>query len=274
MRVIYIASAAHSGSTILDMMLNAHPKIISVGEVLKLNNVKYWKSGDVKVTRCSCGASGLLQCAFWSRVNAWIKETYGKSLADLNVDDYRRRDVANEPNTLLFRAISEVSGKKFIVDSSKSPHRLDYLLRREELNVYPVHLVRRPEGQIASVVDRFGILQSIFRYEVVNAQTRQRLKSVPHGFVRYEDLVLEPKRTLQELLEPLGLEFDPIQLTWAEQPKHSFAGNHARWQTKSELVLDENWKHRLSPSQRLLIDVGTILSRSSAPRSQARKLGS
>jgi hypothetical protein len=31
-RVIYRASAAHSGSTLLDMMLNANPEIISVGE--------------------------------------------------------------------------------------------------------------------------------------------------------------------------------------------------------------------------------------------------
>jgi hypothetical protein len=37
MRVIYIAGAAHSGSTLLDLMLNAHPEIVSVGEVLKLN---------------------------------------------------------------------------------------------------------------------------------------------------------------------------------------------------------------------------------------------
>jgi hypothetical protein len=34
MRVIYIAGTSHSGSTLLDLMLNAHPEIISVGEVL------------------------------------------------------------------------------------------------------------------------------------------------------------------------------------------------------------------------------------------------
>ena len=264
-RVIYIAGAAHSGSTLLDMMLNAHPEIISVGEVLNLNRVQYRNSGDVKVTRCSCGASGLLQCAFWSRVNAWIEDNHGRSLTDLNVDDYRPRDEQHEPNAVLFRAISEVSGKKFIVDSSKIPRRLEYLLRLDELNVHPIHLIRNPVGQIASVIGRYGIVNSIFRYEVVNVQTRQRLKSVSHGVVRYEDLVLEPERTLQGVLEPLGLEFDPLQLAWAEQPKHSFAGNHARFQATSELVLDESWKHRLSPSQRLLIGVGTILSRRRAP---------
>ena len=37
MRVIYIAGTSHSGSTLLDLMLNAHPAIFSAGEVLKLN---------------------------------------------------------------------------------------------------------------------------------------------------------------------------------------------------------------------------------------------
>ena len=211
MRVIYIAGAAHSGSTLLDMMLNAHPEIMSVGEVLKLNNVKHLKSGEVKATRCSCGASGLLQCPFWSRVNEEIEKAHGKSLADLNVDDYRRRDERPEPNTALFEAIAAVSGKKFIVNSSKMPRRLEYLLRQEALNVYPVHLIRSPEGQISSVVHRFGIVASIFRYEVVNAQTRAKLKSVPHSTVRYEDLVREPEQTLKRVLAP----------AWAEIPSAS-----------------------------------------------------
>jgi hypothetical protein len=265
MRVIYIAGAAHSGSTLLDMMLNAHPEIVSVGEVLKLNNVKYWKSGEGKATRCSCGAIGLLRCPFWSRVNSEIERRHGKSLADLNVDDYRTCEQRPEPNTVLFEAIAAASGKNFIVDSSKIPRRLEYLTRCDALNVHALHLIRSPKGQIAWVVHRFGIVQSIFRYEVVNAQTWATLKSVRHGVVRYEDLVLRPEQTLQRVLAPIGLKFHPLQLAWAEQPKHSFAGNHARFQTKSELLLDENWKHRLSRLQRLLVDVGTILSRSRVP---------
>ena len=37
MRVIYIAGTSHSGSTLLDLMLNAHPAIFASGEVLKHN---------------------------------------------------------------------------------------------------------------------------------------------------------------------------------------------------------------------------------------------
>jgi hypothetical protein len=161
----------------------------------------------------------------------------------------------------LFRAISDVSGKKIIVDSSKMPRRLNHLLQLEELNVYPVHLVRKPEGQISSVIGRHGLMKSIVYYEVVHAQVRRILRRVSHSIVTYEDLVNDPQSTLQGILEPIGLEFDPRQLRWAEQEKHSFAGNHARFQAKSELVLDETWKDKLNPAQRLLIDLGTVYSR-------------
>jgi len=109
---------------------------------------------------------------------------------------------------------------------------------------------------------------------VVHAQTRWALKSVPHSIVRYEDLVMEPERTLDRILEPLGLSFHPRQLQWAEQVKHSFAGNHVRMQRTSELILDERWKHLLSPTQKLLIEIGTFLSRHRTPQLGELRLGS
>jgi hypothetical protein len=264
MRVIYIVGASHSGSTLLDMMLNAHPEIISVGEVLKLNRTKGSRTGKPKVTRCSCGAWGLMQCEFWSRVNERILQTHSKSLADLDVNDSRQlpgRDDPDDPNAILLRAISDVSGKDFIVDSSKMPRRLEHLMNIDELAVYPVHLIRDPRGQVASVIEKNGLMKSIFYHEVVHAQARRILHSVPHSVIRYEELVAGPERSLNRILEPLGLKFHPRQLQWAEQVKHSFAGNHVRMQKKSELVLDERWKNLLSPSQKFLIDVGTFFSR-------------
>ena len=261
MRIIYIAGAAHSGSTLLDMMLNAHPDIISVGEVLNINRVKRSKStGEVKEPNCSCGAVGLLQCAFWSSVNTRIEKASGTTITDLDLNEQATA------NSLLFQAISGVSGKNIIVDSSKMPRRLQQLLRLEDLEIYPVHLVRKPAGQIASVIAKHGLVKSILYYEVVHAQIRQMLKLVPYSLVRYEDLVNDPKGTLQRILEPLGLEFDSRQLAWAEQERHSFAGNHARFQSRSELILDEAWKERLSPTQRLLIQIGTVVSRHASPQ--------
>src|ERR1041384_2871141 len=57
-RLAYILSASHSGSTLLAMLLGAHPDACTVGE-LKLTSM-----GDVNQYRCSCG-DRLMTCSFW-----------------------------------------------------------------------------------------------------------------------------------------------------------------------------------------------------------------
>jgi Sulfotransferase family len=268
MRVIYIAGTSHSGSTLLDLMLNAHPAIFSAGEVLKLNRQLGVKNAQKQTyAPCSCGAPSLLKCAFWSRVDQRTRQTVGKSLTELDMQDYGALDATHAPNAVVFKAIADVAGKSFVVDSSKLPKRMSYLMRLKELDVYPVHLIRDPKGQINSVARKHGgFLKHIFRYELIHEQIRRALKSVPHSVVRYEDLVRDPEPTLRNVLEPLGLEFDPRQLAWAKAARHEVAGNHMRFDATSKLVLDESWKKSLSRSQQLAIDLGTLLSRQRAPR--------
>ena len=278
MRVIYIAGTSHSGSTLLDLMLNAHPAIFSAGEVLKLNRqlgIDPPRKSTIRPRKqnsapCSCGAPSLWQCPVWSRVDARTCETVGKSLTDLDMLDYGETDAGKAPNAVVFKAIADVTGKTFVVDSSKLPKRLAYLMQLEELGVYPVHIVRDPKGQINSVTRKHGgFLKHIFRYELVHEQIRRTLKSVPHSVVHYEDLVRDPAGTLASILQPLGLDFDPRQLAWAEAEKHEVAGNHVRFDAKSELVLDEGWKESLSPLRQRVIDFGTLLSRQTLPKTGA-----
>jgi hypothetical protein len=271
MRVIYIAGTSHSGSTLLDLMLNAHPQIFASGEVLKLNRqLTSKKSRKGTPAPCSCGAASLRDCPFWSAVDLRTRETSGKSLTDLDMLDYRDQNGASAPNAVVFKAVADVSGKSFVVDSSKLPGRLSYLMRLKELDVYPVHLVREPKGQINSVVRKHGgFLKHIFRYELIHERIRRALKSVPHSVVHYEDLVREPKSTLQSILQPLGLDFDPRQLDWAEAEKHEVAGNHVRFDATSTLVLDEGWKQGLSPLKQRAIEFGTLLSRQTLPKTGA-----
>lgn len=261
MRVIYIAGASHSGSTLLDMMLNAHPEIVSLGEVYKLH-IAPRKLRTKIYFRCSCGADSVSRCPFWIRVNELTLKAANESLSELDLQNYRDLDGRTAPNAVLFRAVAEAAQESFVVDSSKSPRRLSYLMQVKGLDVYPIHLIRDPKGQICSALrKRSNFFKSLLHYEVVHEQLRRRLKSVPHTVVRYEDLVREPERTLRVVLEPLGLEFDPRQLQWAEQEKHLVAGNSIRRTTTSKLVLDERWKESLSPRQKLLIEFGTRRSR-------------
>ncbi|MFK5893320.1 MAG: sulfotransferase [Pseudomonadota bacterium] len=60
-KVVYICSAGHSGSTLLDMLIGSHSKITSLGEISQLP-----KNLSLN-TDCTCGKK-VKHCEFWDKV--------------------------------------------------------------------------------------------------------------------------------------------------------------------------------------------------------------
>jgi hypothetical protein len=235
LRVIFIASLSHSGSTLLDLMLNAHPDVVSVGELKQLGRfARFEKQG--RRLRCTCGAASLFDCDFWSRVSALTDLAIGRTIRELNVEDYGDRDTFNEDNVALFQAIATVAGKSNIVDSSKHVTRLARLLESPDLDVFPVFLLRDPKGQIcSSQKSELGLVKLIGNYDRTNREIYDLVKNRPHAVVHYEELVSDPVQTLSVLMQELGLGFDPLQIRWAEPERHNVGGNGMRRSTSSEL---------------------------------------
>ena len=148
-KVVFIASLSHSGSTLLDLMLNAHPDVASVGELKQLGRFARLEKPNRRL-RCTCGADSLLTCEFWTKVSALTKAATGRTIGELNVEDYKDKAQFDEDNVALFQAIAAVSGKRYVVDSSKQVTRLALLLENPALDVYPIFLIRDPKGQICS----------------------------------------------------------------------------------------------------------------------------
>ncbi len=170
-RLVYILGASHSGSTLLAMLLNAHPEICSVGEL------KATSLGDVDRYRCSCGYL-IKQCPFWARVSeAMVSRGFAFDITDAGTDllsgrtPYARRllrplhrgpvlewfrDAAlscslewrralpqiQARNLALVQSLLEITDTRIVVDSSKTGLRLKYLLRIPGLDVRVIHLLR------------------------------------------------------------------------------------------------------------------------------------
>ena len=170
-RLVYIMAASHSGSTLLAMLLNTHPKICTAGEL------KTTSLGDVERYRCSC-RQPIRRCEFWSAVTADLNaqgldfdlsrgETHVRSVASRYAQRllaplhrgpalelardlalalsprwraHRRR--AEILDAALARAICTRTDKPVLVDSSKVGIRLKYLLRNPELDVRVIRLIR------------------------------------------------------------------------------------------------------------------------------------
>src|SRR5882724_5957010 len=60
-QLAYLMGASHSGSTLLAMLLGAHPEACTVGEL------KATSLGDAEHYRCSCKLP-IRKCRFWTRV--------------------------------------------------------------------------------------------------------------------------------------------------------------------------------------------------------------
>jgi hypothetical protein len=271
--VIYIASVSHSGSTLLDLMLNAHPDVISVGELKQLERYarqtsRHSPPQDIKrQLPCTCGAPSLWECPFWSRVNAHTAAAVGRNIGELNVETYKETESFAADNVALFEAIFATAGKRYIVDSSKYPKRLQRLLSNPAIDVFPIFLIRDPKGQICSTLDKTengrgsSLRELMAQYVDMNRWIYQLVKQRPHARVHYEELVQHPERTLSDLMQRIGLAFHPMQLNWGTQECHNVNGNHMRFDRTNVLKLDDRWRERLTFAQRIAIDAATIPGR-------------
>ena len=73
---VYILGGSHSGSTLLELLLGAHPQLVPIGEIDKLS--LQFARGD---RLCSCRAYPT-ECPVWTTVTQAVKERYGVDLRE------------------------------------------------------------------------------------------------------------------------------------------------------------------------------------------------
>lgn len=282
-QVVYIMGYGRSGSTLLDTILGNHPDIVGVGEL--------WRSfRDYRLEKanCSCGQRGR-DCLFWGAVvEHWLAhpdmrdlEMYTK-LQDLfecrtclpRLIRERFHPSANFQRYVLqtqalFEAISVVSGKRIVVDSSKNPIRGLVLSMLPGIDLRIIHLIRDGRGVAWSLkkprpadavndkplpVSRTAAMWTLIN--LLSALVRQRFAQERTMLCRYEDLVLYPSQTLTCIGNFVGCDFAPIiDHILSERPlavSHIVAGNALRKAGSIRLRLDTDWRERLSPGERLL----------------------
>jgi hypothetical protein len=180
--LVYILAPSHSGSTLLAMLLGAHPDVCTVGE-LKANTI-----GDAAGYLCSCGVR-LADCAFWSDVQTALRRRgfdfdifNARTHPAVGAGPFRRRllrplhrgpalewlrdlTLTLSPgwtadrervaalNAALVETICDRARARVIVDSSKIGLRLKYLLRNPALDVRVVRLLRDGRATALTYMD-------------------------------------------------------------------------------------------------------------------------
>ena len=149
-------------------------------------------------------------------------------------------------------AMATVSGRPFVVDSSKSALRLKllYMLRRDRVRI--IHLVRDGRAVAASAMRRHDMSAArasrIWKRD--NQHLAVMLATVPSRLkirVHYEAICENPAREVSRIGDFLGTRFDEALVTLGERPVHNIPGNPMLFKRNQRAITkDERWRRDLS----------------------------
>ena len=276
MKVLFMAGSGRSGSTILHNVLGQIDGFFPVGEIRYI-----WERGALRNFLCGCGKP-FRECDFWlevmDRAFGGIDKIDPDELFELTesfrirnlpltwVPPLRRRELSRLGSYLdylsrLYASIEQVSGCRVIVDSTKNPS-YGYLLERVAgLDLYHLHFVRdspavsyswsqKKQFQPGENMARKGSVKSALQWDARNLSAelflhhdRERWMSV-----RYEDMMIDPRRTVRAIVDWLGepdavLPFTSEREVRLDRRNHSVFGNEVRFATGPvTLGPDERWR--------------------------------
>ena len=281
--VIYIASVGYSGSTLLEFQLGLHPEVISLGEVTLLN--RYLEEG----ANCTCGQK-VSECEFWQSVEKDLKNKRGEhfSLKDFHLtpqntkqaidrslprihdfglvigsraiwkicttlDSQSEEYATSASNTIdVFNSIANVSGKKFIVDSTKYalPMKAQHMQLGPRQKI--IFLARDGRGTCRSLMRRkgFSMVEAANHWLRYNKNLKLAMMTVPNNKIynlKYEDLCTNTEKVVEEIRNFCDMADIAMHSSMEKDSFHSIGGNPMRFRRDEKTVaLDEKWKTELT----------------------------
>lgn len=238
-KIIYITSLSHSGSTLLNLLLGRHPKIIGLGEtnnsIRKIN-----KEQNI----CTCGSSAF-ECEIWGEVLRKEIDNKYDSITDIYTD--------------LFQLVHNKYGKdKIICDSSKNIKWFDEIDKQiidnkviflvKDVRAYTHSLVRKNRKIINKSLKHklldFKITHYFFWYQK-NLEILNYLKknNVDYLLIGYDELCFKPEKMMKMICQYLELDYKPNMTNPLNESSHIIRGNRMRYdpdKTKN-IVYDYEW---------------------------------
>lgn len=282
LRVLFIGGYVRSGSTLLDRILGETPGVVSLGEVRDV-----WSEGLIKNRRCGCGEA-FRGCDYWATV---LEKAFGPTGPDVDlmrwlqdrVDRWWRLPTLSRDSTTpelreyanalsaIYRSVADHTGASMVVDSSKGVSH-GYVLRHLEpgIEVRVLHLLRDPRAAAYSWqrqkinpgagrgMDGWPAWRTAIEWGCTNAGVAAlRRFGMPYLRVRYEDLMSDPRATLDRILRFAGADAEaPVdgERSVTLSASHTAAGNPDRFRSgRTELRFDAEWRRMMRPRDRLTV---------------------
>jgi len=291
-KVLYIAGAGRSGSTVLGNLLGQFDGFFACGELYNI----YRTPSDQRY--CGCGKL-LSECEIWDAI---LRRALGDDYISQTARVLRLRNtVARSRYALLwalpvsrpwmlraareylaltgrlYHSIAEVTGARVIVDSSKVSSYGQLLAQIPGIDLRVVFLVRdaravayswrrkrpKPSPQGQTHIQTASPLRAALSWighnlatELITGNAR-----IPSLCIQYEQLVASPKRVLEHIAQFVHESVPPVDITDNQihmKVHHTVGGNPDRFRTGPvALVPDNEWQSKMRPLDRALVTLLT-----------------
>lgn len=289
LKVLFIAGAGRSGSTIIEKIVGGIDGVVSLGEVSYL-----WKSGFQNNQMCGCGKH-FHDCEFWQTVKRrgfpGDKELDPGRVVRMaaSVERFRHlpfhilkplfpyfrsmvREYAAQIAKVYYGAAATANAR-ILIDSSKRVHG-HILAEMADIDLCVVHLVRdgratayswtrakvfEKRGDEEVSFHRFHPMFSTLFWCFDNISAELLLWRCKNSIrVRYEDFARDPRATLRRIFALMNEPNLPIPVS--EELKvnltiqHSVSGNPVRFEQGEATIREDNeWKTGLSSAAKLVV---------------------
>lgn len=254
-RPFFVVGCPRSGTTLLQLMLHAHPRLAVPPETRFLlpAYVSRLRFGDLREENNR------------RELARWIVARKATRFFDLGLDADRTVDaIAAGPPTLgsaldaVYGSYAARFGKARWGDKRPAYVRHIGVLRRLFPDAQFVHLVRDGRDCVASLLEMswwpHGVRHAAATWAQAIDHGRRAARSLPAGTyheLRYEALVSDPEAELRRLCAFLGEEYDPA-MTEPSRVAAQAVPRRKRWhaRTRTELTADRfgSWRDRLMPA--------------------------
>lgn len=275
-RVVFVVGCPRSGTTLVQQMLNAHPKVLIGPETHFVH--RFWTTRD--------RYGDLRTDAAWKRLVRDVAEI--PELIEGQVDPVALQKKAaalpREPQALL-RLLLEMfaSGGNVSVVGEKTPHHILYmpLLQKWFPEAHFVHVLRDPRAVVSSWRRMPWTRGTLFQDALIWRQyfrTAERDSSAdtPVLTVRYERLVGDPENEVRRLCRFVGVSFHRSMLEYHRGGTRGLDAGREPWKAGATrpvyATAVDRWREELSSWQILQIEatVGSAIERAgyspTAPR--------
>jgi hypothetical protein len=284
--ILYVLSDNRSGSTLLDQLLGAHPDVVSVGELhwlsayVRKDRTLY---NPVHPLVCACGQA-VMDCSFWASVQEAANRpldsfrlkprffrwqgagsegnSFRERMARLPMRMIKRHPyfyknpvghkIVDGPtlardSIALSNAILRASGRKIIVDSSKSALKFWSVYRQQPDNTKAVILVRDYRAVVYSKMKRGQSLEGAAlgwrrKMEQIDFFTSGVADDRCHR-LNFESLCADPTTELTALCAFLGIDFDNKMLSRPADNVHHIGGSPSKFDPgKRAISLDKRYE--------------------------------